>query len=265
MDIIFIFPPILNDPSFANTPKNPHSSKKRQEHRISGGMRLRGAMFRFVLFVVVVLLSASCSHNSQTWEDVKTAGRHMQRGVDSMLGKEYESRMLASGDEFYGPYDDDFIPLRDADLRTQFAASDGALPQPKGIPGQFGIPNLDSFYAAPEALQALFHAVHFETDEHVIRDKNEVSALMRLASYLKKTPNVYLVIEGHTDERASASYNQALGMRRANFVRSFLVKNGADLNRIYTVSRGKEQPLALGHASHDWKLNRRSEFRIYQK
>lgn len=221
-------------------------------------------MIRFVLSAVILLLAAGCSHNSQTWEDVKTAGRYMQRGVDSMMGKDYESRMLASGDEFYGPFDDDFIPLSDSDLRN-LAASDVAMPQPKGIPGQFGIPNLDAFYAAPSALSALFRSVHFDTDEHVLREKNEIAGLIQLASYLKKNPNVYLVIEGHTDERASASYNQALGMRRANFVRTFLVKNGADLNRIYTVSRGKEQPLAQGHDPEVWKLNRRSEFRIYQK
>lgn len=221
-------------------------------------------MSRHFILAAILLLAAGCSHNSQTWEDVKTAGRYMQKGVDSMLGKDYESRMLTSDEEFYGPYDDDFIPLRDSDLRN-FYGSDSAMPQPKGIPGQFGIPNLDAFYAAPDALQALFRAVHFETDEHVLRDKNEISALMQLASYLKKSPNVYLVIEGHTDERASASYNMALGMRRANFVRTFLVKNGADLNRIYTVSRGKEQPLAQGHVADAWKVNRRGEFRIYQK
>lgn len=222
-------------------------------------------MSRYFILLVIILLASGCSHNSQTWEDVKTAGRYMSKGVDSALGKDYESRMLSSGDEFYGPYDDDFIPLRDADLKNQFAGTDGAMPQPKGSPGQFGIPNLDSFYAPPVALQSLFHPVHFETDEHVLRDKNEISGLIKLAGYLKKNPNVYLVIEGHTDERASASYNMALGMRRANFVRSFLVKNGADLNHIYTVSRGKEQPVVQGHNPEGWKLNRRSEFRMYQK
>lgn len=223
-------------------------------------------MFRFFVASMILLLAAGCSRNSsQTWEDVKTAGRYMQRGVDSMLGKDYESRMLTSDEEFYGPFDEDFIPLSDADLRNQFASSDSALPQPKAVPGQFGLPGLDAFYAAPDALRSLFNAVHFETDEHVLRDKNEVAGLIRLAEYLKKNPNVYLVIDGHCDERASASYNMALGMRRANAVRSFLVKNGADLNRIYTLSRGKEQPLAQGHGPEDWKINRRSEFRIYQK
>jgi peptidoglycan-associated lipoprotein len=220
-------------------------------------------MSRYFILVVILVLSASCSRNSQTWEDVKTTGRYMQRGVDSFMGKDYESRMIASGDEFYGPYDDDFIPLRDSDLQGYTA--DAALPQPKAIPGQFGLPSLDAFYAPPSALQAIFRSVHFDTDEHVLRDKAEIAALMQLASYLHKNPNLYLVIEGHTDERASASYNMALGMRRANYVRSFLVKNGADLNRIFTVSRGKEQPIAQGHTADNWKLNRRSEFRIYQK
>jgi peptidoglycan-associated lipoprotein len=218
------------------------------------------------LFVALLLLfAASCSRNSsQTWEDVKTAGRYMQRGVDSILGKEYDSRMLTSDEEFYGPYDEDFIPLRDSDLRG-LALNDSPMPQPKGIPGQGGIPSLDAFYSAPDSLRSLFKSVHFETDEHIVRDKAELSALLQLAAYLKKNPTTYLAIEGHTDERASASYNQALGMRRANFIRSFLVKNGVDMNRVYTISRGKEQPLASGHTPDDWKLNRRAEFRIYQR
>ena len=225
---------------------------------------LRSFMKRCIAIPTILLFAASCAHNSsETWENMKTAGRYMQKGVDSILGKDYESRMLTSDEEFYGPFDEDFIPLSDADLRNQFA--DSALPQPKGSPGQFGIPSLDNFYAPPDALKAVFSSVHFNTDEHVIRDRSEVAALMHLADYLKKHPNIYAVVEGHCDERASADNNMALGMRRANSVRSFLVKNGADLNRVYTLSRGKEQPLALGHSPEDWKINRRSEFRIYQK
>lgn len=211
-----------------------------------------------------LLLATSCSRGSnETWENVKTAGRYMQKGVDSLLGKDYESRMLTTDEEFFGPDDEDFIPLEDRDLKNQFA--DAALPQPKASPGQFGLPSLDNFYAPPEALKELFCAVHFNTDEHVIRDRNEIASLMNLASYLKKNPNVYLAVEGHCDERASASYNMALGMRRANAVRAFLVKQGADLNRIYTISRGKEQPISLGHKETDWQINRRAQFRIFKK
>lgn len=218
-------------------------------------------MSRYWLLAVVIL--ASCSHNSAGWESLKTTGRYMQRGVDSMLGKEYESRMLASGDDFFGPDDGEFIPLNDRDLRNQ--PSDMAMRQPKIVPGQFGLPTLDAFYAAPAQIRSLFQSVHFSTDEHIVRDQTEVAALIRLADYLKKHSGTYLLVEGHADERASAAYNLALGMRRANYIRSFLVKHGASLDQIYTVSRGKEQPIAKGHSTEDWKANRRSEFRIYER
>ncbi|HEY4254863.1 MAG TPA: OmpA family protein [Chlamydiales bacterium] len=219
-----------------------------------------------ILLALFLSIATGCSKNSsQSWEDVKTAGRYMQRGVDSMWGKDYESRMLASEDEFTGPYSDEFIPLSASDLRGSFGASDMALPQPKGIPGEHGIPSLDQFQTPSNALRSLFQAVHFETDDFIVRDKNELHALAQITSYMKKNPNVYLVVRGHCDERASASYNMSLGLRRANYIRTLLVKNGIDLNRVYTISRGKEEPLAEGHAPDDWKLNRRAEFKIYEK
>ena len=92
-----------------------------------------------------------------------------------------------------------------------------------------------------------------------------IQMIHQIAAYLKNHPSDLLLIEGHTDERASASYNMALGMRRANHIRQLLVKNGVDLNRIYTVSRGKELPLALGHTPVDWKQNRRGEFKIFER
>ncbi len=222
-------------------------------------------MKSFVMSIVVLLLATSCSKSSQGWEDVKTAGRYMQRGVDSLWGKDYESRMLASDEDFIGPYDSEFIPLSDADLKRVLGAADMALPQPKGIPGQHGIPALDQFYAPPDSARSLFQALHFDTDDHALHEKSDLMAVMQMASYLKKNPNVFLMVAGHCDERASASYNMALGIRRANYIRGLLVKNGVDLNRIYTVSRGKEEPLAEGHSLEDWKLNRRAEFKMYAK
>ncbi|MBF8263587.1 MAG: pal [Parachlamydiales bacterium] len=218
---------------------------------------------RILLWAAVLLLSASCHRkSSQTWEDVKTAGRYMQRGVDSMWGKDYESRMLASDAEFIGPYDE-FIPLNDSDLKALAMLGDAALPQPRGIPGSNGIPALDQFYSPSDQLG--FQLVHFGTDEHILREKADLQMIHQIASYLRAHPNDLLLIEGHTDERASASYNMALGMRRANHIRQLLVKNGVNLNRIYTVSRGKEQPYVLGHTPEDWKQNRRGEFKIYEK
>ena len=218
---------------------------------------------RILLWAAVVILSSSCHRNSsQSWENVKTAGRHMQRGVDSLWGKDTDSRMLTSDAEFIGPYDE-FIPLNDADLRGLAKNSDMALPQPRGIPGMDGIPALDQFYTPPDAWG--FQLVHFETDEHILREKADIQMIQQIVAYLKKNPEALFLIEGHTDDRASASYNMALGIRRANYIRQLLVKNGVNLNRIYTLSRGKEQPAALGHAPSDWKQNRRAEFKVFER
>ncbi len=219
---------------------------------------------KYLYLGILLVVSSSCSRNSsETWEDVKTAGRYVQRGMDVLWGTEYESRMLTSDDEFIGPYDDEFIPLNDADLHALAMNGDSVLPQPKAIPGEKGIPTLDRFYFPPENLG--FQTVHFQTDQHVLNQKEDLLALQQIANYLKKHPNAYLLVEGHTDERASASYNLALGMRRANYVRSMLIKSGVDLNRIYTVSKGKEHPSAQGHSQEDWKQNRRAEYRIFER
>lgn len=224
------------------------------------------SLFSRFLFSILLLFSVGCVRNSnQTWEDLKTAGRYMHRGVDAVFGKDYESRLLTSDEEFTGPEDGEFIPLRDADLRNSLSAMDTPIPQPRAIPGQKGVPSLSEFYPAPDTLRMIFQSIHFETDQYTLKNKSDVEALSQMALYLKKNPDTSLVIEGHCDERASASYNMALGLKRANYVRSFLVKQGVDLNRIYTISRGKEQPLVTGHSPEDWKVNRRSEFRIHQK
>lgn len=223
------------------------------------------SFIRLITTALIPLCTGCVSSSGQTWEDMKTAGRYMQRGVDAALGKEYESKMLTSDDEFIGPYDPEFIALNDADLKSALALSDLAIPQPKGIPGQKGVPALDQFYSPPDSLRALFQSLHFETDEYVLRDKADLQVINQLAAYLKKHPNIFLTVAGHCDERASASYNLSLGMRRANYIRGLLVKYGVDLNRVYTVSRGKEDPIASGHTPDDWKVNRRAEFKIYEK
>lgn len=216
--------------------------------------------------VATLLCMTGCVRSStETWEDLKTAGRYLGRSVDIMLGGDRESRMFASEDDFLGPNDSEFIPLKDSDIKAPIVINDTPIPQPKTAPGQKGIPALSDFYLAPDSLMSLLKPVHFDTDDHVVKDKLEVQGLLELANHMKKHSQMYLMVEGHADERASASYNMALGMRRANFIRSFLVKNGVDQNRIFTVSHGKEKPLVAGHSPEDWKKNRRSEFKIYQR
>jgi peptidoglycan-associated lipoprotein len=77
------------------------------------------------------------------------------------------------------------------------------------------------------------------------------------AAWLKKYPQYKVVVEGHADERGTREYNLALGERRANSVKDYLIALGIDPSRIETISYGKERPVALGHDEESWSKNRR--------
>jgi peptidoglycan-associated lipoprotein len=78
------------------------------------------------------------------------------------------------------------------------------------------------------------------------------------AAWLRQYPNVRITIEGHCDERGTRDYNIALGERRANAAKNYLVSLGIDPSRITTVSYGKERPAALGSNEQAWAQNRRA-------
>jgi peptidoglycan-associated lipoprotein len=92
-------------------------------------------------------------------------------------------------------------------------------------------------------------------------DKSDLSAdaratLSRQADWLKKY-HVSLVVEGHCDERGTREYNLALGERRANAVKNFLVAQGVPASGLSTISYGKERPAVLGDNEAAWAQNRR--------
>lgn len=98
--------------------------------------------------------------------------------------------------------------------------------------------------------------VFFDLDKYDIRDDAR-AALEKQGAWLGKYPAVTVSIEGHCDERGTREYNLALGERRANAVKDYLVALGVNPNRIKTISYGKEQPVALGHDEGAWAQNRR--------
>ncbi|KKJ76296.1 OmpA/MotB [Kiloniella litopenaei] len=81
-----------------------------------------------------------------------------------------------------------------------------------------------------------------------------------LAVWLNSYPAVTLTVEGHADERGTREYNLALGERRANSVRDYLVALGVNPNRVQVVSYGKERPAVLGSTEEAWSQNRRAVF-----
>lgn len=82
------------------------------------------------------------------------------------------------------------------------------------------------------------------------------------AEWLKKYPNITVTIEGHADERGTREYNLALGDRRANAARSYLMSLGVDAGRIQTISYGKERPAVFGSDDQSWAQNRRAVTKV---
>ena len=82
--------------------------------------------------------------------------------------------------------------------------------------------------------------------------------LDRQAGFLKAQPEARIILGGHADERGTREYNLALGARRANSVRDYLVSLGVAANRIDIVTYGKERPLAVCSTEDCWSKNRRA-------
>lgn len=97
----------------------------------------------------------------------------------------------------------------------------------------------------------------FETDRFNV-DSEDQDVLQRQAQWLAQYPGTRITVEGHADERGTRDYNLALGERRANSAKNFLVSVGVDASRIQTVSYGKERPSALGSDEQAWAQNRRA-------
>jgi peptidoglycan-associated lipoprotein len=113
--------------------------------------------------------------------------------------------------------------------------------------------------ALADARAILEQRVHFDFDESRIRPDAE-RVLRQKVEVLRASPDVRMRLEGHTDERGSAEYNQALGSRRAQAVLEFLVQHGISETRFVTTSYGEERPLVAASNEDAWAQNRRVEF-----
>jgi peptidoglycan-associated lipoprotein len=98
--------------------------------------------------------------------------------------------------------------------------------------------------------------VHFAYNEYNIED-NDKTTLQRQATWLQKYPSVKVTVEGDCDERGTREYNLALGARRANAVKEYLVSLGVSSARVDTISYGKEHPICTESTEDCWAQNRR--------
>jgi peptidoglycan-associated lipoprotein len=115
-----------------------------------------------------------------------------------------------------------------------------------------------------EELTAELDDAYFDLDKSEIRDDAK-PRLQKDADWLKKWTTSQVQIEGHCDARGSAEYNLALGTRRANAVKDYLVNLGVPAARVAVISKGKEAPVCTENNESCWQQNRRGHFVVTAK
>jgi peptidoglycan-associated lipoprotein len=117
----------------------------------------------------------------------------------------------------------------------------------------------DAEMAREAAMNAIGAMIFFDFDRSDLREDSR-GTLQRKAEALREFPEVDVRIEGHADERGTIEYNLALGERRADSARRYLIDLGIDPDRLTTVSYGEERPMTPGSNEAAWADNRRDEF-----
>ena len=216
--------------------------------------------------VLPVCVATSCAarNSRDMWEDTKTCGHYMGQGMLSFLGQHkgkrdypYYRSWVQDGECFAGGqrYEGGEVTLED------YLPLEGPSP---GDPGS-ALHGIDGFRTPDATLAQLFAKVHFAFDSSAIQGEDNLKIMKEITSYLQCHPKTYVFVEGHADERGPASYNLALGSRLANAVRDFLINNGVNPEQLFTISYGKERPLALGHDESAHRENRRAQFKLYDR
>ena len=114
---------------------------------------------------------------------------------------------------------------------------------------------------AEEVRNMLATMIHFDLDKANVR-ADDMGSLDQKVAILQANPDLHIRVTGHCDERGSDEYNLALGNRRAQAAKQYLVAHGIDASRIETQSYGEERPMVDGHDETAWSQNRRAEFEV---
>ena len=144
--------------------------------------------------------------------------------------------LTACGHDRSGPVEEDYSGVRTNALPGGVNAQPGTIAQFEAMAGD---------------------RVFFEVDESRLSSE-AVATLGAQADWLVNYPQFTVTIEGHTDERGTREYNLALGVRRAESVRTYLVSRGVESDRIRTITYGKERPAEICSNESCWSENRRA-------
>lgn len=187
----------------------------------------RAWIFGALLLAMLLVLSVSCAKKKVTMETETMQEETVAEEVESQQAAEDEAARRAA---------------EEARMREQ--AAEAAM-------------------MSEEAMRRAFEGenIHFDFDKYVLTPKS-MMILDEKAAYLREHPTVRVLIEGHCDERGTNEYNLALGDRRSNSAKSYLIKSGVTESRITTISYGEEQPMCTQHAESCWWRNRRAQFQV---
>jgi peptidoglycan-associated lipoprotein len=112
---------------------------------------------------------------------------------------------------------------------------------------------------APVSIRVPSDSIYFDFDSADLKPEAE-NQLAGLGSIMQKHPDLKVRVEGNCDERGTEEYNIALGQRRADSAKKYLINMGASAGQMTTVSYGKDRPRAKGHDEDSWRQNRRDDF-----
>jgi peptidoglycan-associated lipoprotein len=129
--------------------------------------------------------------------------------------------------------------------------------EPKPEPAPMKKPEPAPVYKTPDIVMQ--EDIYFEFDKSTLTPAAQDN-LLKKADWLRENPDVTATIEGHCDERGTNEYNLALGDRRAESAKAFLVDLGIDASRLTTISYGEERPLCSEKTEECWAKNRRDHF-----
>lgn len=240
-------------------------------------MRMKYLFVFFLLAASCMTMTSCCRSRNEVWDDTKSCGRHITRGLGSLGGKHGDSRQVRCREEFMSQNDgsygykpnDEYTPLRDMEYGEEIAMADFVARQAKESPGDPGspIPGIEAFKDPSTLSQtaAIFRNIKFPYDSSLLKGPENLRIVSAIADFMRRHPNVYIFVEGHCDERGPDAYNLALGARRANSVRNAIVKEGVNPDNIFNISYGKERPSVFGHDEQAWEQNRRAEFKVHQR
>lgn len=229
----------------------------------------------------MTLGTTSCVRDQcEVWDDTQTASRHLGRGMRALGGKHGDSRQVQVYDDFYQNddpysssyseqpyYEQQFVPLQD-DYGNDIVSMDNSR-VPYESPGDPGssIPGIESFRdpVNDSTLSSYFRNIEFEYNSSLVKGEQNLAIVRSAANYLNSHPHTYIFVEGHCDERGPAAFNYALGSRRANAVRNLLIQDGVNPDNVFTISYGKDRPIVSANEESAWSLNRRAQFKVYER